>query len=82
MPVNSISSSQAAQQQQAINNSAVTASRKQSDIQDTSKLKERNQAAEQQARVHQALQQKAQEPVKPVVNTNGQKIGTLINTAA
>lgn len=77
MPVNSISTSQPAPAPQVSKIAETTAARKKSDIQEASKVKDREIAAERQAQL-----QKFQEANKPVVNTSGQKTGTRINTAA
>lgn len=82
MAINSISPTQPTPQTQTIKQSELTASRKQSEIQDANRTNDRKDAAEQQAPVNSTQHQKAQEPVKPAVNTSGQKTGTLINTAA
>lgn len=82
MPVNSISPSQPAQQAQAVKSNDLTAARKQSDNHDANRINDKKDADLHRARIQQAEQQNAAEPVKPAVNTSGQKIGTLINVAA
>jgi len=78
MPVNSIPANQAAQ---TIKQSDITSARKQTEIRDADKVKDRKDAAGQNAQIQQEQAQKAQ-PAKASINTNGQKVGTLINTAA
>ena len=82
MPINSIPPAQPAQQANASKNSDLSASRKQSDNHDANRINDKKDAELQRARVQQAEQQNAAEPVKPAVNSSGQKIGTLINVAA
>ena len=78
MSVNSISPSQTVQPAEAPKKAAeVVAARKQSETQETNKADSRKQADR-----HQAQVQSTQEPVKPTVNTSGQKTGTIINVAA
>lgn len=77
MPVNSISPNQPAPASQVSKVAETATARKKSDLQETSKVKDRENAAERQAQL-----QKFQEANKPVVNTSGQKTGTRINTAA
>lgn len=79
MPVNSISPSQ---QAQVLKSNDLTAARKQSDNHDANRINDKKDADLHRARVQQAEQQNVAEPVKPAVNTSGQKIGTLINVAA
>jgi hypothetical protein len=81
MPVNSITPSQPAQAPQAIKKSDIESSRKQAEIQEDDKVKSRKDAADQNARLSQAQNQKTQE-TKASVNTNGQKVGSLINITA
>lgn len=82
MPVNSISPSQTVQQTQEIKKNEVSASRKQPDIQEAHKVKDRKDVGEQQARVQKSQAHQIQEPAKPAINTSGQKTGTLINVSA
>lgn len=77
MPVNSISPSQPVQAAQLAKNTEAAAARKQSDVEAANKVNDRKDAAEKRAQL-----QKAQEPIKPSVNTSGQKIGTRINVSA
>jgi hypothetical protein len=82
MPVNSISpgqpaSSQPAQAAQLVKKSDAAAARKQDNLQESNKVNDSKDAAKLQAQL-----QKAQEPSKAGVNTNGQKIGTRINVSA
>jgi len=77
MPVNSISPSQPGQASQVSKIAETTAARKQFDIQESSKVKDRENIAERKEQL-----QKAQEANKPAVNTSGQKIGTRINVSA
>jgi len=82
MPVNSISPKQSAQASQVSKTAETTAARKQSDIKESNKIEDRKDAAERKSQIQNQQLQKAQEQSKPVVNTSGQKTGTLINTAA
>ena len=77
MPVNSISPSQPGPASQVSKIAETTAARKESDIREADRMKEKEAAAERQAQL-----QKVQEANKPVVNTSGQKIGTRINVEA
>ena len=77
MSVNSISPSQPGPASQVSKIAETTAARKQSDVQESNRLKDREDAAERQAQL-----QKVQEVNKPAVNTSGQKIGTRINVSA
>lgn len=86
MSVNSISPSQPVQANQALKKSDVVAARKQAEILEADTMKGRKNAADQHARTQKAQSQQAQiqnsHEAKASVNTNGQKVGTLINTAA
>ena len=77
MPVNSISSGQPVQVSQTSKIAETVAARKQSDIRDSDKVKDREAAAESKAQL-----QKTQESNKPVVNTSGQQTGSRINVTA
>jgi hypothetical protein len=77
MSVNSISPGQPAPAAQAVKKTEEAASRKQSATLDADKVKARREAAE-----HNVQIQKLQESAKASVNTNGQKVGTLINVSA
>jgi hypothetical protein len=77
MTVNSISPSQPAQAAQAFKKTEDASSRKQSEAHEVNTVKPRKDAAE-----HNAQVQKSHEANKPTVNTNGQKVGTVINIAA
>jgi hypothetical protein len=82
MPVNSITPSQAVQSAQAIKKSEVAEARKQSsvkeaNIRDANKAQDRKNEAVREAQVQRQAAQN-----KPVVNSNGQKTGTVINTSA
>jgi hypothetical protein len=82
MTLNSVSSSQAAQSQstqtaQVNKKPEVDAARKQSDVELAAKVRE--QKDNEQRNVHEL---QVQNSVKPSVNTNGQKTGSLINIAA
>ncbi|HUX89416.1 MAG TPA: hypothetical protein VMV48_01840 [Gallionellaceae bacterium] len=77
MSVNSISPSQTVQPAEAPKKAEVVAARKQSETEEASKVDNRKEAARQKAQV-----QSTQEPVKPSVNTSGQKTGSIINVAA
>ena len=81
MPVNAITPSQQAQAPQAIKKSDIESSRKQAEMQEDDKVKSRKDAADQNAQLAKAQNQKAQE-AKPSVNTSGQKVGSLINITA
>ncbi len=82
MAVNSISHAQPAQQTQAERKTEVATARKQSDVQEANKVKDRRDAAEHNAQVQKAQLQKTQESARPTVNTSGHKVGTVINTSA
>ena len=77
MTVNSISPNQHAQATQAFKKTEDTTSRKQAEATESNAVKTRKNAVEQSAQV-----QKPHEANQPTVNTNGQKVGTVINTAA
>lgn len=80
MPVTSISPNPVVQQAQSVKKSDAAQARKQAEIRETNKVNERKADAVQNARIEKAQMQ--QEAAKATVNTNGQKIGTRINTAA
>lgn len=86
MPVNSISpgqsvqQAQSVQQNQAVRKSDAADARKQADIRSDDRVQEKKMAADQNARIEKTHSQ--QQAEKSTVNTNGQKIGTRINTAA
>ncbi len=77
MTVNSISPNQSAQPTQAFKKTEDTSVRKQTEAPKTNTVKPKKEAVEQNAQV-----QKPHEANKPTVNTNGQKVGTVINIAA
>lgn len=83
MTVNSISPNQPAQATQpaqitkAFKKTEDTSVRKQAEAPEANTVKPKKDAVEQNAQV-----QKSHEANKPTVNTNGQKVGTVINIAA
>lgn len=83
MTVNSISPNQPAQATQpaqitkAFKKTEDATIRKQADAAESNAVKPRKDVVEQSAQV-----QKPHEANKPTVNTNGQKVGTVINIAA
>jgi hypothetical protein len=81
MSVNSISPSQPAQATQALKKDDVATARKQTEIRDEDKVKSRKDAADQYSQARDVHLQKATE-TKASINTNGQKVGSLINIAA
>ena len=77
MTVNSISPSQPSQAAQAFKKTEAASARKQPEAPEANTVKPRKDAVEQNAQV-----QKSYETNKATVNTNGQKVGTVINIAA
>jgi flagellar biosynthesis/type III secretory pathway protein FliH len=82
MPVNSISPNQQLHYARIAKKTELAAARKQVELQEANKVKDKKDAAERQAQLQNQQLQKAQETGKAAGYASGQQTGTRINTSA